>query len=52
MRTFIPAETAGLVVLLIGVIIGLAALRMLLGDDPSRLDLRRRMLWSPACRSQ
>ena len=35
LRAFIPSETAGLVVLLIGVIIGLAALRVLLGDDPS-----------------
>jgi len=35
LRTFIPPETAGLVVLLIGVIIGLAALRVLLGDNPA-----------------
>ena len=35
LRTLIPPETAGLVVLLIGVIIGLAALRVLLGDDPT-----------------
>ena len=35
LRAFIPSETAGLVVLLIGVIIGLAALRVLLGDDPA-----------------
>src|SRR5258705_6337347 len=35
LRTFIPSETAGLVVLLIGVIIGLAALRVLLRDDPA-----------------
>jgi NCS2 family nucleobase:cation symporter-2 len=35
LRTFIPSETAGLVVLLIGVIIGLAALRVLLGDNPA-----------------
>lgn len=33
LRTFIPSETAGLVVFLIGVIIGLAALRVLLGED-------------------
>jgi NCS2 family nucleobase:cation symporter-2 len=33
LRAFIPSETAGLVVLLIGVIIGLAALRVMLGDD-------------------
>ena len=33
LRTFIPSETAGLVVLLIGVIIGLAALHVLLGDN-------------------
>jgi NCS2 family nucleobase:cation symporter-2 len=33
LRTFIPSETAGLVVLLIGMIIGLAALRVLLGND-------------------
>jgi NCS2 family nucleobase:cation symporter-2 len=32
LRTFIPSETAGLVVFLIGVIIGLAALRALLGE--------------------
>jgi xanthine permease XanP len=32
LRTFIPSETAGLVVFLVGVIIGLAALRLLLGD--------------------
>jgi NCS2 family nucleobase:cation symporter-2 len=35
LRAFIPSETAGLVVLLIGVIIGLAAFRVLLGDDPA-----------------
>jgi xanthine permease XanP len=35
LRTFIPSETAGLVVLLIGVIIGLAAPRALLGDNPA-----------------
>jgi xanthine permease XanP len=35
LRAFIPSETAGLVVLLIGMIIGLAALRVLLGNDPS-----------------
>src|SRR5262245_32650211 len=35
LRTFIPSETAGLVVFLIGVIIGLAALRVLLGEGPS-----------------
>ena len=35
LRTFIPSETAGLVVLLIGMIIGLAALRVLLGNDPT-----------------
>jgi xanthine permease XanP len=34
LRTFIPPETAGMVVLLVGVIIGLAALRQLLGDQP------------------
>ena len=34
LRTFIPPETAGMVVLLIGVIIGLAALRVLIGDNP------------------
>lgn len=33
LRTFIPSETAGLVVFLIGVIIGLAALRVLLGES-------------------
>jgi xanthine permease XanP len=32
LRTFIPSETAGLVVFLIGVIIGLAGLRVLLGE--------------------
>jgi len=32
LRTLIPSETAGLVVFLIGVIIGLAALRALVGD--------------------
>jgi xanthine permease XanP len=32
LRTFIPSETAGLVVFLIGVIIGLAALRLLVGE--------------------
>src|SRR5262245_28651783 len=35
LRTFIPSETAGLVVLLIGVIISLAALRVLLADNPT-----------------
>jgi xanthine permease XanP len=35
LRTFIPSETAGLVVFLIGVIIGLAALRVLLGEGNS-----------------
>jgi NCS2 family nucleobase:cation symporter-2 len=35
LRTFIPAETAGLVVFLIGVIIGLAALRLLIGQSPT-----------------
>ena len=35
LRTFIPSETAGLVVFLIGVIIGLAALRVLLGEGTS-----------------
>jgi xanthine permease XanP len=35
LRTLIPSETAGLVVFLIGVIIGLAALRALLGDGTS-----------------
>jgi xanthine permease XanP len=35
LRAFIPSETAGLVVLLIGAIIGLAALRVLVGDDPA-----------------
>jgi xanthine permease XanP len=33
LRTFIPSETAGLVVILIGMIIGIAALRVLLGDN-------------------
>jgi xanthine permease XanP len=32
LRTFIPPESAGLVVFLVGMIIGLAALRLLLGD--------------------
>jgi len=32
LRVFIPPETAGMVVFLVGVIIGLAALRVLLGD--------------------
>ena len=35
LRTLIPSETAGLVVFLIGVIIGLAALRALLGEGTS-----------------
>jgi xanthine permease XanP len=35
LRTFIPSETAGLVVILIGMIIGIAALRVLLGDNPA-----------------
>jgi NCS2 family nucleobase:cation symporter-2 len=35
LRTFIPSETAGLVVFLIGVIIGLAALRVLVGEGHS-----------------
>jgi xanthine permease XanP len=35
LRTFIPSETAGLVVFLIGVIIGLAALRILVGEGTS-----------------
>jgi NCS2 family nucleobase:cation symporter-2 len=35
LRTFIPSETAGLVVFLIGVIIGLAALRILVGEGSS-----------------
>jgi hypothetical protein len=34
LRTFIPPETAGMVVVLVGVTIGLAALRQLLGDQP------------------
>ena len=34
LRTFIPPETAGLVVFLIGVIIGLASLRVLLDNAP------------------
>src|SRR5205085_2036021 len=34
LRAFIPPETAGLVVFLIGVVIGLAALRVLLDDAP------------------
>jgi hypothetical protein len=33
LRPFIPPESAGLVVFLIGVIIGLAALRLLLDDN-------------------
>lgn len=33
LRTFIPSETAGLVVFLIGVIIGLAALHLLIGQS-------------------
>jgi xanthine permease XanP len=33
LRTFIPSETAGLVVFLVGVIIGLAALRLLIGQS-------------------
>ena len=36
LRTFIPSETAGLVVFLIGVIIGLAALRVLVGEGDRR----------------
>ena len=35
LRTLIPSETAGLVVFLIGVIIGLAALRILVGEGTS-----------------
>jgi NCS2 family nucleobase:cation symporter-2 len=35
LRTFIPSETAGLVVFLIGVNVGLAALRTLVGDEAS-----------------
>jgi len=35
LRTLIPSETAGLVVFLIGVIIGLAALRILVGEGAS-----------------
>jgi xanthine permease XanP len=35
LRPFIPPESAGLVVFLIGVIIGLAALRVLLEDSPT-----------------
>ena len=35
LRTLIPSETAGLVVFLIGVIIGLAALRVLVGEGTS-----------------
>ena len=35
LRTFIPSETAGLVVFLIGVNVGLAALRTLIGDGGS-----------------
>jgi xanthine permease XanP len=33
LRAFVPPETAGMVVLLVGAIIGLAALRVMLGDD-------------------
>ncbi len=35
LRTFIPSETAGLVIILIGMIIGIAALRVLLGNNPA-----------------
>lgn len=35
LRPFIPPESAGLVVFLVGTIIGLAALRVVLDDDPS-----------------
>lgn len=35
LRPFIPPESAGLVVFLVGVIIGLAALRILLEDNPA-----------------
>jgi NCS2 family nucleobase:cation symporter-2 len=35
LRPFVPPETAGLVVFLVGTIIGLAALRVLLEDSPS-----------------
>ena len=45
LRTFIPSETAGLVVFLIGVIIGLAALRILVGEGTS--GSRNRCLRSP-----
>ncbi|HEX3972226.1 MAG TPA: solute carrier family 23 protein, partial [Stellaceae bacterium] len=34
LRTLIPPESAGMVVLLVGVIIGLAALHLLVGDGP------------------
>jgi xanthine permease XanP len=34
LRTLIPPESAGMVVFLVGVIIGLAALRLLVGDGP------------------
>ncbi len=36
LRTFIPSETAGLVVFLIGVIIGLAALHLLIGQSATK----------------
>ena len=35
LRTFIPPESAGLVVFLVGLIIGLAALRLLMGEKPA-----------------
>ncbi len=50
LRTFIPSETAGLVVFLIGVIIGLAALRILVGEGALRLGCRAGMPRSPAFR--
>ena len=40
LRTFIPPETAGLVVVLIGIIIGLAAIRVMAGDATSPISGR------------
>ena len=52
LRTFIPSETAGLVVFLIGVNVGLAALRTLIGESVVRRARREQSASSPRSRSR
>ena len=51
LRPFIPPEIAGLVVFLVGVIIGLAALRILLEDNPAGIARSAPTASSRAARS-